>query len=160
MTHTIFWFDLICRLAQVVKITVSLGMWLTFPLQFFIAIQIIWPHIDQKFGPYKSPAYELMFRTFMVLLTCTLQLFGLWKGTPANILISFTVAIAELVPRLNLFISLIGALCSTGIRSFLCGSKSHKNLFIIFHSVVVSISANYSINHHLGNTRWKTTYFC
>lgn len=60
-----------CRLAQIVKITVSLGMWLTFPLQFFVPIQIIWPHIQQKFGPFKNPVkYELMFRTIMVLLTC------------------------------------------------------------------------------------------
>lgn len=66
----IFIFD---RLAQVVKITVSLGMWLTFPLQFFVPIQIIWPHIQQKFGPFKNPMkYELLFRSFMVLLTCTL----------------------------------------------------------------------------------------
>ncbi|KAJ6637548.1 Proton-coupled amino acid transporter 4 [Pseudolycoriella hygida] len=82
-------------LAQVVKITVSLGMWLTFPLQFFVPIQIMWPKFQQKFGPFKHPTkYELIFRIFMVLLT---------------------FAIAESVPRLNLFISLIGALCATAL---------------------------------------------
>lgn len=82
-------------LAQVVKITVSLGMWLTFPLQFFVPIQIMWPQINNRFGPFKNPLrYELLFRTLMVLIT---------------------FAIAELVPRLNLFISLIGALCATAL---------------------------------------------
>ncbi|KAG4068669.1 hypothetical protein HA402_002360 [Bradysia odoriphaga] len=82
-------------LAQVVKVTVSLGMWLTFPLQFFVPIQIMWPQINQRFGPFKNPLrYELLFRTLMVMIT---------------------FAIAELVPRLNLFISLIGALCATAL---------------------------------------------
>ncbi|KAJ6637549.1 Proton-coupled amino acid transporter-like protein [Pseudolycoriella hygida] len=82
-------------LAQVVKIAVGIGMCLTYPLQLFVAIQIMWPNVQQKFGPFQhSASYELLFRTFMVFVT---------------------FVIAELVPHLNIFISLIGALCSTAL---------------------------------------------
>ncbi|XP_032308163.1 proton-coupled amino acid transporter 1 [Drosophila ananassae] len=84
-------------LAQVVKAMVSLGVLFGYPLQFFVAVQIMWPKVKQccrideenrcLFG-------ELLFRTCLVLIT---------------------LAIAELVPALGLFISLIGALCSTAL---------------------------------------------
>ncbi|KAH8291680.1 hypothetical protein KR018_005293, partial [Drosophila ironensis] len=82
-------------LAQVVKLMVSMGVLLGYPLQFFVAIQIMWPNVKQIFRiPGRSLAGELGFRSFMVLVT---------------------LAIAELVPALGLFISLIGALCSTAL---------------------------------------------
>lgn len=50
---------------------VSIGMLLTFPLQFFVAIQIMWSAIQEKHGPLKNALpLELVFRTVMVLLTC------------------------------------------------------------------------------------------
>ncbi|KAG4068674.1 hypothetical protein HA402_002365 [Bradysia odoriphaga] len=82
-------------LAQVVKITVGIGMCLTYPLQLFVAIQIMWPNVQSRFGPFQhSTSFELLFRTFMVFVT---------------------FVIAELVPHLNIFISLVGALCSTAL---------------------------------------------
>ncbi|KAH8289774.1 hypothetical protein KR054_010777, partial [Drosophila jambulina] len=82
-------------LAQAVKLMVSAGVLLGYPLQFFVAIQIMWPGVKQMCGIQgRSLAGELGFRTSMVLLT---------------------LAIAELVPALGLFISLIGALCSTAL---------------------------------------------
>ncbi|XP_059615569.1 proton-coupled amino acid transporter 1 [Phlebotomus argentipes] len=82
-------------LAQSVKILISLGVLLGYALQFFIAIQIMWPGIEEKLGPFSYPLVgEFIFRTFMVFVT---------------------LAIAMTVPKLSLFISLNGALCSTAL---------------------------------------------
>lgn len=82
-------------LAQTVKLMVCLGLLMTYPLQLFVAIQIMWSPIEEKFGPLKFPIYsQLIFRTLIVLGTYSL---------------------AEVVPALNAFISLIGALCSSGL---------------------------------------------
>lgn len=59
------------RLAEVVKFSIGLCIALTFALQFFIPIQIIWPSIQERFGPFRSPTFaEMMFRMAMVCLTC------------------------------------------------------------------------------------------
>lgn len=85
-------------LAQIVKIAVGFGMCLTFALQFFIAIQIMWPFVFKRFGHLcQTTVLELLFRTFMVFVT---------------------FIIAAMVPHLNVFISLIGALCSTALALF------------------------------------------
>ncbi|XP_014092331.1 proton-coupled amino acid transporter 1 isoform X2 [Bactrocera oleae] len=82
-------------LAQCVKVMVSIGVMLGYPLQFFIAIQIMLPNAIQIFHLQSRPFRgELLFRTIMVVLT---------------------LCIAELVPALGLFMSLIGALCSTAL---------------------------------------------
>ncbi|XP_067639712.1 proton-coupled amino acid transporter 1 isoform X2 [Eurosta solidaginis] len=82
-------------LAQCVKIMVSAGVMLGYPLQFFIAIQIMWPNARKLLHLQNRPfSGELLFRTIMVVLT---------------------LCIAELVPALGYFMSLIGALCSTAL---------------------------------------------
>ncbi|CAD7090733.1 unnamed protein product [Hermetia illucens] len=82
-------------LARLVKIAVSLGVLFGYPLQFFVAIQITWPSVSKAIRGHKHPVLkQMIFRTVMVLLT---------------------FAIAELVPKLNLFISMIGAVCSTAL---------------------------------------------
>ncbi|XP_031627301.1 proton-coupled amino acid transporter-like protein CG1139 [Contarinia nasturtii] len=82
-------------LAQTVKLMASIGLMFTYPLQFFVGIQIMWSSIEEKYGPLKHPLYsQLVFRALLVL---------------------FTFSIAEVVPALNAFISLIGALCSSGL---------------------------------------------
>ncbi|XP_068154922.1 LOW QUALITY PROTEIN: neutral amino acid uniporter 4 [Drosophila tropicalis] len=82
-------------LAQAVKLMVSTGVLLGYPLQFFVAIQIMWPQTKRICGcKGRSLLGELAFRTFLVLVT---------------------LAIAQMVPALGLFISLIGALCSTAL---------------------------------------------
>ncbi|XP_075155625.1 proton-coupled amino acid transporter 1 isoform X1 [Haematobia irritans] len=81
--------------AQIVKAMVSMGVLFGYPLQFHIAIQIMLPTVIETFKCYNhSLAANLTFRTFMVVVT---------------------LGIAELVPNLGLFISLIGSLCSTAL---------------------------------------------
>lgn len=81
--------------SQVVKIVAALGVFIGYPLQFFILIQITFPGIRDTMNCTKRPLMaELFYRTIMILLT-------------------FVVAL--IVPELGLFISLIGALCSTSL---------------------------------------------
>lgn len=76
------------------KLAIALGVLLGYAIQFFVAIQIMFPTIRKTFAcadrhPFVS---EILFRTFLVLITFT---------------------IAELVPNLGLLLSLIGSVCST-----------------------------------------------
>lgn len=59
------------KLAQAVKILFATGVLLGFALQFFIAIQIMWPSLVERFQ-WKSHLMprELLFRTLMVFVTC------------------------------------------------------------------------------------------
>lgn len=57
-------------LAAVVKTLVSVGVLLGYPLQFFVAVQIMWPNV-LKICNCKHPLLgELTFRTVLVVLTC------------------------------------------------------------------------------------------
>ncbi|XP_005176190.2 proton-coupled amino acid transporter 2 isoform X1 [Musca domestica] len=81
--------------AQIVKVMVSMGVLFGYPLQFHIAIQIMLPSVIETFKCYEHTlAANLTFRSVMVIVT---------------------LGIAELVPNLGLFISLIGSLCSTAL---------------------------------------------
>ncbi|XP_070074425.1 proton-coupled amino acid transporter-like protein CG1139 isoform X2 [Drosophila takahashii] len=80
--------------SQVVKVVAALGVFLGYPIQFFVMIKILWPPIKRTNNcSQKYPiTMQVCLRFFMVMMT-----FG----------------VALVVPKLNLFISLIGALCST-----------------------------------------------
>jgi solute carrier family 36 (proton-coupled amino acid transporter) len=83
-------------LAQCVKLTIALGVLLGYAVQFFVPIQILYPSVRRSARcTDKNPIFgELVFRTLMVLVTFT---------------------VAEIVPNLSLFLSLLGAVCSTTI---------------------------------------------
>ncbi|KMZ10285.1 proton-coupled amino acid transporter-like protein CG1139 isoform X1 [Drosophila simulans] len=80
--------------SQVVKVIAALGVFLGYPIQFFVMIKILWPPLKRSSNcSQKYPiTSQVCLRFFMVMMT-----FG----------------VALVVPKLNLFISLIGALCST-----------------------------------------------
>nr|XP_022918530.1 proton-coupled amino acid transporter 1-like isoform X1 [Onthophagus taurus] len=81
------------KLAQSVKIMISLAILLTYALQFYIPVDVIWPNVIKTFGPFNHPVLmEYTFRIFLVLVTFVL---------------------AEAIPYLGLFISLVGAVSST-----------------------------------------------
>lgn len=75
---------------------IPIGVLLGYALQFFVAIQIMWPSIinTSNFTRNHPLIGELIFRTIMVLVTFT---------------------IAQIVPKLGLLLSLIGALFSTAL---------------------------------------------
>lgn len=61
----------IYRLAQTVKGVISAGILLTYALQFYIVIDIMWPSIHSTLGPFKFPILaECTFRSSLVLVTC------------------------------------------------------------------------------------------
>ncbi|XP_072390862.1 proton-coupled amino acid transporter 1-like isoform X1 [Diabrotica undecimpunctata] len=82
-------------LYQAVKIAISIGILLTYCLQFYIAVGVMWPVAHAFLGDIKHPVMgELIFRTLLVLITFVL---------------------AEAIPFLNLFISLVGAVSSSAL---------------------------------------------
>lgn len=83
-------------LSQVVKIVAATGVFMGYPIQFFILIKIIWVPLKQS-----SRAAQQYPITLQVILRFFLVL--------------STFSVAVLVPKLSLFISLIGAFCSTSL---------------------------------------------
>nr|CAD7412112.1 unnamed protein product [Timema cristinae] len=82
-------------LSQFIKIAISLGILFSYALQMYVPIDIIWPGLAERFGPFRHPVcMETIFRTMLVL---------------------FTFILAEAIPKLGLFISLIGAVSSTAL---------------------------------------------
>ncbi|XP_032691428.1 proton-coupled amino acid transporter 1 isoform X2 [Odontomachus brunneus] len=82
-------------LPQCIKTAISLSILLTYALQFYVPIAIMWPGIVSQFGPFKWPVLaEIIFRSAMCLITFIL---------------------AEAIPELGLFISLVGAVSSTAL---------------------------------------------
>lgn len=50
---------------------ISMGVLLGYALQFFVAIQIMWPGVSKRLGSFKHPVWsQIVFRLFMVFLTC------------------------------------------------------------------------------------------
>ncbi|XP_026276228.1 proton-coupled amino acid transporter-like protein CG1139 isoform X2 [Frankliniella occidentalis] len=86
-------FDQADVLCQVIKTGICVAILLSYPIQAYVPFEIIWPSIERRFQPLKHPvAAELTFRFAIVL---------------------FTFLLAESIPRLGLFISLMGSVSST-----------------------------------------------
>ncbi|KAJ8672368.1 hypothetical protein QAD02_003627 [Eretmocerus hayati] len=76
-------------MAQAVKLMIAAAIFLTYGLQFYVPMEIIWKNVRQLFGSYKLIAEY-------ILRIC---------------LVTFTVGMAIAIPNLGPFISLVGALC-------------------------------------------------
>lgn len=76
-------------LAQSVKIMIAVAIFLTYGLQFYVPMEIIWKNLKHLFGARKLQA-EYAMRIFFVI---------------------FTVGVAIAIPNLGPFISLVGAVC-------------------------------------------------
>ncbi|XP_065160550.1 neutral amino acid uniporter 4 [Atheta coriaria] len=121
-------------LGQSVKILIALAILMSYALQFYIAIEIMWGQVEKTHPAMKHPIfYELAFRTLFVLITFVL---------------------AEAIPYLNLFISLIGAISSTALALLIpplleittsdkSAFKIMKNIFIIIIGVIGCITGTY-----------------
>lgn len=83
-------------MSQVVKMIAALGVFFGYPIQFFVMMKILWPPVKRANGC--AQKYPI---TMQVALRF--------------IMIMMTFCVALVVPQLNLFISLIGALCSTSL---------------------------------------------
>ncbi|XP_073832302.1 neutral amino acid uniporter 4 [Musca autumnalis] len=119
------------KLSQIVKLAAALGVFFGYPIQFFVMMKIIWPPLKQNMAvAQRRPiTVQVMFRFVMIMLT-----FG----------------VALLVPKLHLFISLIGALCSTSLAfvfpvfiDFVVRAQTPKNLgtWVYLKNMVILIIA-------------------
>ncbi|XP_070168997.1 proton-coupled amino acid transporter 1 isoform X1 [Polyergus mexicanus] len=112
-------------LPQCIKTAISLSILLTYALQFYVPIAIMWPGIVNRFGPFKWPVLaEIIFRSAICLTTFIL---------------------AEAIPKLGLFISLVGAVSSTAlalvfppiIDMIVCWHNTNLGFFTITKDVII-----------------------
>ncbi|XP_047363406.1 proton-coupled amino acid transporter 2-like isoform X6 [Vespa velutina] len=112
-------------LPQCIKLAISLSILLTYALQFYVPIAIIWPGIVEQFGPFKWPVLsEIVFRSALCFLTFVL---------------------AEAIPELGLFISLVGAVSSTAlallfppiIELVVCWQNANLSPFMVIKDVTI-----------------------
>ncbi|XP_015365106.1 PREDICTED: proton-coupled amino acid transporter 2-like isoform X2 [Diuraphis noxia] len=80
-------------LSKVVISSMMFGIICTYTLQFYVPVEILWPKVEQKFGPFRSPL--------------------LWDTGLRVILVLITFIAADVIPHLSLFISMMGAVAST-----------------------------------------------
>ena len=81
-----------CRLATLVKVMMSLAIFFSYSLQFYVPVDIIKPLIQDRLHPSHHLKAEYVLRLCLVLFTFTL---------------------AAAIPRLDLFISLVGSVSSS-----------------------------------------------
>ena len=61
----------VCSLAQAVQLTISVGVLFSYALQMYVPIEILWPKIQKRWGPFKySSVTEILFRSSLVFITC------------------------------------------------------------------------------------------
>ncbi|CAH2215809.1 jg878 [Pararge aegeria aegeria] len=125
-------------LSMTVQILITLAMLLTYPLQFYVPISITWPALRKKYAQKSSVIKELGFRSVLVLVTFVL---------------------AESIPQLGLFISLVGAVSSTALalvfppviqlvstyqdKNGVPLLMAFKNAFIILLGIFIFITGTY-----------------
>lgn len=80
----------ICRLAQSVKLAIAIAIFLTYTLQFYVPMEIIWKNVRGNFSESNKNLAEYAIRWTLVV---------------------GTVATAIAIPNIGPFISLIGAVC-------------------------------------------------
>nr|XP_029715250.1 proton-coupled amino acid transporter-like protein pathetic isoform X1 [Aedes albopictus] len=76
-------------LAQLVKIMIAVAIFLTYSLQFYVPMEIIWKNVQHNFNEHKNAAE-----------------YGIRIG-----LVAITVFIAAALPNIGPFVTLIGAVC-------------------------------------------------
>uniref|UniRef100_A0A182KBU4 Amino acid transporter transmembrane domain-containing protein n=1 Tax=Anopheles christyi TaxID=43041 RepID=A0A182KBU4_9DIPT len=117
-------------LAESVKLMIATGVLLGYALQFFVAIMIMWPMVESRSRlAQKHPVRcEMVFRIIMVLVT---------------------FLIAECVPNLGAFISLIGAFCSSSlalmfpplIELIVAWTNGKLGLWLVVKNVIILLLA-------------------
>lgn len=100
--------------AQAAQGMLAFAIFISHGLACYVAIDIIWnEHLSKKVTQSKQ-FWEYVTRTLLVFLTCKLN-FYFQNFMPTMIFFLFSVLLAVAIPNLELFISLFGALCLSGI---------------------------------------------
>lgn len=150
-----------------VRLVMALSIFLSYAIQFYVPATTAWP-ICAPFlscGRKNNDAAEYAFRAALVILTCKFSILEWIVQCIGNVIIMgwvcklFSVAVAISVPNLGLFISLVGAFCSSvlglimpPIFGICCNWaegygmfrwKLLKDLFLIFIGLVCCCTATY-----------------
>ena len=110
------------RLAQIVILMMSLAIFFSYGLQFYVPIELLLPPLKARVSEQWQLTAEFVLRYSIVLFTCklinelkisdTASIMN-WKEC-SNIFISYVlVALAAAIPKLDLFISLVGSISSS-----------------------------------------------
>lgn len=68
------------RLSNVVQSLIALAILFTYPLQFYVPVDLTWPYLKEKFATTSPVTKELFYRALLVLLTCELLCFPVFSG--------------------------------------------------------------------------------
>lgn len=62
---------IVCRLAQSVRLMMALAIFLSYGLQFYVPMNIVWPLLKDRLHTEKAQMYgEYAVRTILVIFTC------------------------------------------------------------------------------------------
>lgn len=116
------------RLAQSVRLMMAIAIFLSYPLQFYVPFNIIWPCLQENFQTEKySKVAEYTTRTVLVLIT-------------------FVFAIA--IPNLGAVISLVGAFSSSALALIFpplieiitfCSGKQGISNWVLWKDILITI---------------------
>lgn len=82
-------------LSQCIKLAIGISIMLTYPLMFYIPFTLLWQQVNKRWGPFNKPLF--------------------YEHTLRLLLVFMTFVLAEAIPNLGLFISLVGAVSSTAL---------------------------------------------
>ena len=109
------------RLAQIVILMMSLAIFFSYGLQFYVPIELLLPPLKARVSEQWQLTAEFVLRYSIVLFTCKLitelkitDTANKWiKNSDLIFFSSFLVALAAAIPKLDLFISLVGSISSS-----------------------------------------------
>jgi proton-coupled amino acid transporter len=102
---------------MLVQLMFAVAIFLSYALQLYVPLNIIWPYLREKLklgkDQLKIKIFEYAFRSIVVTATCEYR----FDSFPSLVLIKviLSVLLAGAIPKLELFIALVGALSSSSL---------------------------------------------
>ena len=111
-------FSSLFRLASSVQVMMIIAVFLSYALQMYVPLEILWPWLKKRVPANKERLYDYSFRIGLVILTCEfsplLLTWIFYSVFSLNCNFHFLlVFLGALVPNIGLFISLVGAVSSS-----------------------------------------------
>ncbi|CAG0895414.1 unnamed protein product [Cyprideis torosa] len=109
-------------LAVSVQVMMTIAIFFSYALQFYVPMEILWPHVQSRIPERHQYPMEFVFRTILVVFTYVaaqektgtrLRFSLIEKFYPSFLIWYEEVSLAILIPNIGLFISLVGAVSSS-----------------------------------------------